>query len=872
MNQDNYSVMTQNQQDAITFKLVNLPEELLEQPRFFELYGKNKSDTPKDWSNPDNQKLYTEIAQGKWAGFDISGHGRAADYLLVDFDHVLDDSGNFVNEDAAKWFKTLAAYATYCEISQSRHGIHMLFRLTEGRFKMISGGKRGTLHFGEAAKLELFYLTKSHYCLFTGNLFQCEPNAPIVAGERADDAMQKILDEIERRNTPKQSARKSRSLGDDYDSFRANIMLDAIDPADLDDTDWLAVISACKHIGIPYLVVDEWNKQDPDRYNEAENQSRWDSATDPSFNIETLHGIAKRFNYAEKDARRQWYDLHPELSNKPAVRADFHSSSALMGDAGTDDIIADIRENLCEWKVDKKGKKLYILPSSKNILTIFNHDPNLKNLIGYDEFNGTIALTRRPVWSHYKRFTPEWTDTDDAQLRMYLRKNYAEFSAKELITQTVISISQERIFNAVKNYFAKLPKWDGKPRAETLFIKYLRVDDTPYAREITLNWLIAAVARIFEPGCRYQTALVLQGAQGIGKSYIIELLGGKWYLELTDSVDDSHASDAIKKGWIVELKEMAAMRKAEINAVKAFIERASEKRREPYAKNATETPRHCVFAITVNDNEFLRDQTGNRRYMILKCNSEKLGYVDGLTVEEIKQVWAEVLVKYSEMFKDGFDEKKLALSRETALKAEEVATHYLQDDGMAGEVRAFLDKKILPQYIWQLLTREERRKFFAEGRLVLFDGLADLNKRRRAIGGKEDVVQHDVNLISSFLDGVAGKDYVRRNEVKRGEDTIEEFIVYGSEYRQHICAAEIFNECFGSDKRKTMYRISEILNQIDGWTLGGRLRNADKIYFDQRKPYYRDANNAPDDETEKRKKDAHDDYYNEPIDPTDTPF
>ena len=558
-----------------------------------------------------------------------------------------------------------------------------------------------------------------------------------------------------------------------------------------------------------------------------------------------------------------------ERKTKPD-RADVYNES--RADARpVEDIIADIRDYQCEWKVNKKGERLYILPTSRNIRTIFNNDPNLKNLIGYDEFNGAIALTKRPAWSHYKRFTPEWTDTDDAQLRMYLRENYAEFQADKLITQAVISISQERIFNAVKNYFARLPKWDGTPRAETLFIKYLRVEDTPYAREITLNWLTAAVARIYEPGCRYQTALVLQGAQGIGKSYIIELLGGKWYLELTDSVDDSHASDAIKKGWIVELKEMAAMRKAEINAVKAFIERASEKRREPYAKIATETPRHCVFAITVNDSEFLRDQTGNRRYMILKCNSEKLGYVDGLTVEEIKQVWAEVLVKYNEMFKNGFDEKKLSLSRETALKAEEVATRYLQDDGMAGEVKAFLDKKILPQYIWQLLTREERRKFFADGRLVLPDGLADLNKRRRARGGKEDDVQHDVNLISSFLDGVAGKNFVRRNEIKRGDDTITEYIAYGSEYRQHICAAEIFNECFGSDKRKSMYRINEIFINLDGWTLGARLRNTDSVYFDQRKPYYRDADNIPD-KTRNEEQEDRDDYYNEPIDPTDTPF
>lgn len=331
------------QEAIISFKLTNLPEELLKQPRFFELYGKEKSDTPKAWSNPDNQIFCTDIKQGKLAGFDTCGHDRAADYLLVDFDHVLDDNGQFVNADAEHWFKTLSAYATYCEISQSGHGIHFLFRLTAGKFSMVSGGKRGTLHFGDDAKLELFYLAKARYCLLTGNIYHCEPNTPIVAGELADDAMQKILDEIERRNVPEQPARKSESLGfvatnGDYDSFRASIMLDTIEPAELEDTDWLAVISACKNIGIPYVVVDAWNKRDPDRYNAEENLSRWNSISDPSFGIETLHGIAKRFNYSEKDTRRQWYDLHPDFARKHADRADVYSSPAPMdGDQTTDD-------------------------------------------------------------------------------------------------------------------------------------------------------------------------------------------------------------------------------------------------------------------------------------------------------------------------------------------------------------------------------------------------------------------------------------------------------------------------------------------------------------------------------------------------------
>ena len=156
----------------------------------------------------------------------------------------------------------------------------------------------------------------------------------------------------------------------------------------------------------------------------------------------------------------------------------------------------------------------------------------------------------------------EWTDADDAQMRLYLRRNYDDLNCQQLIDDMTLEMCLDNSFNVVKKYFKSLPKWDGVKRAETLFVDFLKVPDTDYAREVTLNWLTAAVARIFNPGCRYQTALVLHGNQKIGKSYIIERLGGNWYLDLTENVDDPHAEDAVTKGWIVEIKEMSAMRKA----------------------------------------------------------------------------------------------------------------------------------------------------------------------------------------------------------------------------------------------------------------------------------------------------------------------
>lgn len=979
--------------------LDNLPEELLNQPRFFEV-GEDKIPHLKDWSNPSKQKLHTVI-QGL-VGFDTSGHGIAPDYILFDFDHILDKNGNFINEEAERFFYYIhKSLKSYSELSISREGAHILAKASDNNnFPSICAGTKGTLYFDSARtkdspKLEIFYKTSARYCLVTGNLFCCEAKTPIASGEIVDSVLQSTLNEIQKRlstaqtkpNDSKQAKAKSTVYENstDYDLFRADLMLDAINPSELEDTEWLTVISACKNIGIDYSTVDRFNHRDPERYNEKENEARWNSISNNSIDMAALYNIAAKFGYNEKSARRQWFEKHPELKPSASKNIDsttknkldeaiifldnlspenFSANDAYNQDnihsvalaqtygfiAQTEKFFATIKEakanakiriadsqseltapitdsereklneilsisidairktinneaqdlkqkqkeflknqkklrkqeqarlqalqrqkeieknqdnlfylieeyrkypseelakqiralilNSCECSMDKyTGAIKAVKATAANADTIFSFDPTISGLVGYDEFQQTDVFFKQAPWYKDNCIGKEWKDKDDAELRAYLRRTYIEFAGKNLIDDWLTSYSNKNAFHAVKNYFKNLPKWDGIPRAETLFIKFLRVKDTPYAREVTMNWLIAAIARIFHPGCRYQTALVLHGAQGIGKSYVIERLGGQWYSAIIDNVDDPHVIDAIRIVWIGEFKEMAAMRKAELNAIKSFIERSEDNRRAAYERRATKILRHCVFVITVNDDQFLSDMTGNRRYMILHCNSARLDYVKGLTDEYIQQVWAEVYQKYNEMFDNDndFDEKKLALSQSTQIQAEDIAQNYMRDDGTAGEINAFLNTKIPPKVIWNLLTKEEHRQFAANGFIKLIDGESDLNTRRRARGGRN--VQQDIDALYAIFHGNNG--IVRKNEIRRGDEIIEEWFIYGSEYRQHICAAEIFNECFGNDRRKSITRIHEVLNNLEGWTLGNRIKR-DPIYGDQRKVFYRD--------------------------------
>ena len=494
-----------------------------------------------------------------------------------------------------------------------------------------------------------------------------------------------------------------------------------------------------------------------------------------------------------------------------------------------DNEMRQIIANSCSWREDKYGNKISVLSTMANYDLIFTYDPVLSGLFAYDEFKQADVFTKPVYWRKNFSLHEAWQDSDDANLRIYLRRNYTDISNEKLCSDTFQSYSWKNSFHVVKDYLNNLPKWDGIPRAETLFIKFLRVEDTYYSREVTMNWLFGALARIFFPGCEYQTALVLNGPQKIGKSTMAKLLGGKWHAVLKDSVEDSHAIDVLQSAWIVELEEFWAGGKAAVNALKAFISANADDRREVYARKAKKFLRHCVFIITCNDQQFLKDKTGNRRFLVLRCLSKKFDYVEGLTEEYIQQVWAEALYKFNEKFADGFDASKLQLSAETQQRAEEIAETFTVDDSLDGEINAFLNVKIPPYPIWKVLTKEERHKFFLTNSIALDED--DWQMRKKKLKPSE---------ITEFDSALANPKFTRKMEKHTPYGSVTCIVVYGSVYRTETCAAEIFNECFGNDKRKTMFRINEVLSTLEGWELSeNRSKDFHDCYGDQRRIYSR---------------------------------
>lgn len=608
---------------------------------------------------------------------------------------------------------------------------------------------------------------------------------------------------------------------------------------------------------------------------EDENSHAWEIFSVTTFKAD-IDKIKKQIAKAHKNFTRSENSRIASENNQRRIQAAAEQNLTL------EDRLSELREkpktperdaeiislvqDICEWKLTKDGDRDIVKCTASNVNRIFTYDPNVDRVFAFDEFQQTIVFTQEPIWAKPEtpRVGTEWKDADDSQLRMYLRSTYREFANEKLVYDAIVSYGKARAFNEPLDWINSLRgTWDGKKRADSLFIKFLGAEDTVFNRKVTAFWLMGTLCRLFHPGCDFQSAVVLLGAQRIGKSRLLEMLGGKrgvnpsgkgYHVSLVERLDDTHAIDAIQRAWIVELEEFTAGTKADVTAIKSFISAAEDTHRFAYGRRAESIKRHCAIAITTNNDSFLKDPTGNARFLVVKCTKEKYKQVEGMTPEYIRQVWAEVIFWYDNMFADGFDESKLQLSNDIRLESERRNAAHLLDDGMQSEFDAWLGQKILPQYIWLLLTKEERARFCINGKLTLINGSAELIHRRRQVRPKNR--EADIRSIRQFCipyveETGEGSLYAAETEVKYMGERAFELTLYGSEYRQHICTAEIMCEAFpGNDKRKSNQRINELFNSLEGhgWHKNSKAFYGDKRYDNQRNTLWRDAGNVPRDD------------------------
>lgn len=338
-----------------------------------------------------------------------------------------------------------------------------------------------------------------------------------------------------------------------------------------------------------------------------------------------------------------------------------------------------------DWMSGLQREKSGILANTLgNLLLILNHDESLGG-IRYNKLANQIFGESLP----WERPHPPWRDADTAQLVAYIDKRYGTFSARNY-ELALTKVADDRAFHPIREYLDGLSPWDRVPRMDTLLIDYLGAEDSPYVRAVTRKTLIAAVARIICPGTKHDSILVLNGKQGIGKSTLFLRLGRQWYsdsLSISD-MKDKTAPEKLQGYWILELGELAGIKKMDVETVKSFITRTDDKYRPSYGRAVESHPRQCVIVGTTNsDGGFLRDITGNRRFWPVRVTGE--GKHRAWELMEIDQIWAEALMRYSEG-------EELFLKGEIALAAFAEQRDAMENDDREGLVAEYLEA-LLPE-------------------------------------------------------------------------------------------------------------------------------------------------------------------------------
>ena len=361
-----------------------------------------------------------------------------------------------------------------------------------------------------------------------------------------------------------------------------------------------------------------------------------------------------------------------------------------------------------EWRLDLERGKKGIDASINNLKLIFAHDPALAG-IRYNELSDMVEIAPgSPV--PWREDAGDWLNSDDSQLYVYLSQIYTDFRRQD-VTDVLTDVSRKRSYHPIREYLQELPEWDGTPRMETLFVDYLGAEDCPYTHEVTKRWLLAAVCRIMEPGCKFDYMPVLSGPGGIGKSTLIGRIGGRWCSDALSFEDmrDKTAAEKVQGTWINEISELKGMRKTDIETIKSFVSRQIDKFRPSYGRVVESHPRTCVCIGTSNAEDYLKDTTGNRRFWPVPVTGQGKHRPWDLTEADTRQIWAEVMFYYDDM-----GERDLTLPEGLLQEAEEHQIAAMESDDRAGLVELYL-ARLLPDN-WEGMDLMERRYWLDDDR------------------------------------------------------------------------------------------------------------------------------------------------------------
>lgn len=417
-------------------------------------------------------------------------------------------------------------------------------------------------------------------------------------------------------------------------------------------------------------------------------------------------------------------------------------------------LVSDKAEAL-EWTANLELNKQtgVIKATIDNVWLILENDPNLKGRFALNEFAGRGEVLGNLPWSPFTK-RRAWTDNDNQGLYWYFEKVY-KLTGNGKIDGALSLHSEKHKFNDVRNYLVSL-HWDGIPRLDTLFIDYLGAQDKPYTRAVTRKAFTAAVARALEPGCKYDTMLILAGPQGIGKSTLLDKMSKGWFNDGIRTFEGKEASELLQGVWLVEISELDAFRRTDVARIKQFLSLRTDRFRAAYGRHVKDIPRCCVFFGTTNTSEFLRDRTGNRRFWpvdtgVIPCSKNIWRDLDS----ELDQIWAEAVMRWrigEGLYLTGVVEEDAKAEQES----------HREISSKEGVILDFLDTLVPDD--WQRWSLDRRRMFLngsVQGgiKLVPRDRVCALEIWCEAFGGQpKDFRYAESSEINDILRSLPGWD------------------------------------------------------------------------------------------------------------------
>lgn len=355
--------------------------------------------------------------------------------------------------------------------------------------------------------------------------------------------------------------------------------------------------------------------------------------------------------------------------------------------------------NFLDCNHDKDGNIKSVKQFVHNFEIVMDKDDRFAGKIRFNEFAQQLYLCGNVPWEKEDNCRA-WSSHDDSALFSLIQADYG-LKSRQDFADALKNVSMRNKFHPVRELLDSLT-WDGKEHIRSLLPECLGAEDSDYTYQVMRLWMLGAVSRVYKPGSKFDYTIILQGSQGIGKSTFLKQMAmdDSWFNDSLDSLDSDKAVQSLTGSWIIELAELKSLARTAggVESVKRFLTATQDKYRIPYERRADTFYRQCVFAGTTNKDDFLQDETGNRRFLIVQTGVKKPSkslFVPEI-MDTIKLAWAEAV----HIWKN--EKPQLILPEAYMQEAKELQEANMADDGKRGIILDYLEGKtqVCAREIW----------------------------------------------------------------------------------------------------------------------------------------------------------------------------